>query len=257
MGRCEDINDVWIAGEFDIEKVACDENAKEESLKLSKRAESFIEKSYFTTDEILIGYLNVRSLRKHWVDVNNDPELNKCHVIGLGETWLQENETVELQNFKSGTFVSGGFGKGVAAFSKIPLKNEVKALEPTFSFLSMDIELNTTKVSQLRLLFVYLSKDADFQTVKLKLRPLLTLDLPTVICGDMNFHYSEKSHTMKDYFEDFGFKQMIEEATHDDGNLLDQMYVYPAHLFTVEDVNVKPLYFSDHDALFLKLGANI
>ena len=121
---------MWIAGEFDIEKVACDENAKEESLKLSKRAEAFMEKSYYTTDEILIGYLNVRSLRKHWVDVNNDPELSKCHVIGLGETWLQEKETIELQNFISGTFVSGGFGKGVAAFSKIVLKNEENLFAP-------------------------------------------------------------------------------------------------------------------------------
>ena len=100
---------------------------------------------------------------------------------------------------------------------------------------------------------MYLSKDANYQTAKLKIRPLLTKELPTIICGDMNFHYCEKSHTMKDYLEDLEFKQMIEEITHDGGHLLDQVYVYPPQLLSEEDVATKPLYFSDHDALFLKL----
>ena len=70
---------------------------------------------------------------------------------------------------------------------------------------------------------MYLSKDADYQAVKLKIRPLLTREMPVVICGDMNFHYCEKSHAMKDYLEDLGFRQMIGEATHDDGNLLETL----------------------------------
>ena len=72
MGRCERIEDVWIAGDFKLDKVECDEAAKEESVKLAERAKIFAEKSYFNTNELLIGFLNVRSLRKHKIDVDND-----------------------------------------------------------------------------------------------------------------------------------------------------------------------------------------
>ena len=44
LGRCERIDDVWIAGEFKLDKVECDEAAKEESIKLAKRAKAFAEK---------------------------------------------------------------------------------------------------------------------------------------------------------------------------------------------------------------------
>ena len=154
LGRCERIDDVWIAGDFKLEKVECDEDAKKESVKLAEKAKAFIEKSYFTTNEVLIGFLNVRSLRKHKIDVDNDPELSKCHLLGLGETWLHDGESVDLLNFETSAFVSGGFGKGVAAFSKIVLTNAVKVLDPTFCFLSVDIDLKTTKVSQMRLIFI-------------------------------------------------------------------------------------------------------
>ena len=200
--------------------------------------------------------MNACSLRKHAIDIDIDAELGKCRVLGVAETWLYENEEIRLEKFSSSTFVSGGPGKGVAAYTKEEnFENVEKVIEPSFSFISSDhiLKLHCEEVN-LRIIFVYLSSKANYQDFKVKLRPLLTKDLPTIIMGDMNFHYSEDPHSVKDYLEDYGFKQIVEEPTNDKaGHVLDQVYVYPPNLVTRDDLELKPLYFSDHDALCVKI----
>ena len=217
----------------------------------------FAQKSFFATDELIIGFLNACSLRKHAIDIDIDAELNKCHVLGIAETWLYENEEISLQQFSSSTFVSGGPGKGVAAYTKEEhFENVVKVIEPTFSFISSDFhfKINNEELN-LRVIFVYLSSKANYQEFKIRIRSLLTRDLPTIIMGDMNFHYSEEQHSVKDYLEDcYGFKQIVQEATNDKaGHILDQVYVHPPNLVTEDDLELKPLYFSDHDAICVKI----
>ena len=133
-------------------------------------------------------------------------------------------------------------------------ENVVKVIEDTFSFISSDFKFNDEEL-HLRVIFVYLSSRANYQEFKVRIRSLLTKDLPTIIMGDMNFHYSEEAHSVKDYLEDcYGFKQIVQEATNDKaGHILDQVYVHPPNLFTEDDLELKPLYFSDHDALCLKI----
>ena len=205
---------------------------------------------------MLIGFLNACSLRKHAIDIDIDAELGKCHVLGVAETWLYENEEIRLEKFSSSTFVSGGPGKGVAAYTKEEnFENVEKVIEPSFSFISSDHILKMGgEELKLRIIFVYLSSKANYQDFKVKLRPLLTKDLPTIIMGDMNFHYSEDQHSVKDYLEDYAFKQIVEEPTNDKaGHLLDQVYVHPPNLFKEDDLELKPLYFSDHDAICVRI----
>ena len=86
LGRNESLDDIWIAGDFKPEKIACNQSAIEESKKLRERAEVFAQKSFFATDELIIGFLNACSLRKHAIDIDIDAELNKCHILGIAET---------------------------------------------------------------------------------------------------------------------------------------------------------------------------
>ena len=69
------------------------------------------------------------------------------------------------------------------------------------------------------------------------------------------FYESLFKHNMfKSCLEDFGFHQLIEKATHDDGHALDHIYVSDEKIFPKENIYLKPLYFSDHDAICIGLG---
>ena len=252
LGRCECLEDIWIDGGmdgFDPKKIVCNPEAKEESEKLAKRAQSLREQSFFYQQDFFIAFLNVRSLKKHWQDIQCDAELLQCQLLGLAETWLSDGETIDLQHFPVTEFANGGNGKGTVAYAKDSFINVMSISEPTFSFVSVTISVNGVPT---KVIFVYLSTKANYLDFLLKLRPQLSRDLPTILMGDFNFHFSDQKHVVKDYLEENGFRQMIHEATHDEGNILDQIYARPPELLTRKVIYQKPLYFSDHDALCVK-----
>ena len=184
-GRCESINDMWIAGSFDPTKITGNELAKKESERLAKEAQLAIESSFFAKDYMFITFLNARSLRKHQEDIKNDPELMNSTILGIAETHLYVNEEVIIEGFE-GSFVNAGKGKGIAAFTKISAQNITKINQLSFTAISLELE-------NLRIIFCYMSSTINMEEVNNHLRPvLLTKRKPTVIIGDMNFHFSEK-----------------------------------------------------------------
>ena len=184
-GRCESISDLWIEGLFDPSKITCSELALKETERLTKEAQLSIESSFFAKNYTFITFLNSRSLRKHQKDIMNDPELMKSAILGIAETHLHVNEEIILEGFE-GSFVNAGKGKGVAAFTKISVQNVTKINQPSFTAISLELE-------NLRIIFCYMSSTINMEEVNIHLRPvLLTKRKPTIIIGDMNFHFSEK-----------------------------------------------------------------
>ena len=152
---------------------------------MAKDAQLSIESSFFAKDHVFITFLNARSLRKHQKDIANDPELMNSAILGIAETHLHVNEEVGLDGFE-GSFVNAGKGKGVAAFTKIVVQNITKINQPSFSAISLELE-------NLRIVFCYMSSDINMEEVNNHLRPvLLEKKKPTLIIGDMNFHFSKK-----------------------------------------------------------------
>ena len=62
-----------------------------------------------------------------------------------------------------------------------------------------------------------------------------------------------KQNMFKSCLEYFGFHQLIEKPTHDEGHRLDHVYVSDRRIFPKENLYFKPLYFSDHDAICIGL----
>ena len=121
FGRSQRLEDIHICGAFEKEGIKYDEDALLETKRLEKVFDDNEEvKKLKRANHWKISYLNVSSLNAHWEDVSIDNEINDSDVIGLGETWLEENKTVDLLNF-AGYFANFGRGKGQAAFSKMQL----------------------------------------------------------------------------------------------------------------------------------------
>ena len=246
LGRSECLEDLWIAGEFDISGIKYSELAKKESERLANEAQLAIDSSFYAKDSCtFITFLNARSLRKHQQDIMNDPELMKSAILGIAETHLNEYEEVHLEGFE-GSFVNGGKGKGVAAFIKVPIIASTKTLHPSFSAILLELE-------NIKIAFVYMASQTNMEEVNLYLGPMLQdKEKPTIIFGDMNFHFTEKQHQLKSFFEDLGFQQIIDKVTHDEGHTIDHIYTSDLRILSKENVFLKTLYFSDHDALSIR-----
>ena len=71
----------------------------------------------------------------------------------------------------------------------------------------------------------------------------------TLICGDFNLNPSENELSKK--LVATGFHQIVSEATHVKGGILDHVYSKPFQQVT--KLFIHPLYFSDHDAICVTL----
>ena len=239
---------MWIAGDFDTKQIKCSSFARDEVQRLSLKAKTTRDESFFASDDyIYVSFLNARSLRKHNEDISEDDELMKSTVIGVAETHLHEDESVELQGFVGNYSVNAGKGKGTAAFSKVIPTSVVEIKKENFSAIFLTFE-------DVRIGFVYVSKGAsviEFETYIIHL--LQDNHMPTIVIGDMNYHYLEDKHALKALFTKVGYIQMIDQVTHDEGHILDHIYISSQDVLSKQDIYLKPLYFSDHDAICLKM----
>ena len=247
FGRCESLEDMWIAGKFDTKQIKCSNFARKEVEKLSLKGKATREASFFATDAyVYVTFLNSRSLRKHHEDISNDEELMKSNVMGIAETHLYDGETVELEGFEA-NLVNDGKGKGVAAFSKMSPINVTKIKKENFSAIFLTF-------GDYRIVYIYVSKGANIEEIKTEIVPLLQdKSKPTIVMGDMNYDYQEAKHPLKYLFSEIDYIQMVEKVTHDEGNLLDHIYISSPNVLSKEDIYLKPLYFSDHDALCIRI----
>jgi len=71
-----------------------------------------------------------------------------------------------------------------------------------------------------------------------------------LLLGDFNEDLMENKTTIKNFFEQSGFKQLILEPTTDQGSLLDHIYFNGNSSTKTE---VCDTYYSDHDATLLAI----
>ena len=84
---------------FDQKKIYCNEAAKTEVTRIKKESLTKIKTKWDTSESIKIASLNIRSLKKHSEDLENDAYLNKSDIICISETWLNENLIGKFSNF--------------------------------------------------------------------------------------------------------------------------------------------------------------
>ena len=242
LGRNENLKDIYISGDLTKDAINVSQRALDESKKLLKifqDNQAILESKADTYFQIT--FLNIRSLKAHLDDMLKDERLMSNQVIALGETWLHCEEEVTVDGFLA-HHIKGGKGKGLSVFSKYDYLEEPKCLSlSTLSAMSI-------KTPRIDLIFLYLSKDFDFSSLKEHLYSWIDPRRPTAILGDMNWHYEARSqHTMYKYLEALGFQQVIQNVTHEKGNLIDHIYINDTLLNQQAFAESVPVYYSDHN----------
>ena len=82
LGRCEVLDDIYIAGNFQADGIACSTDALNEA----NRLQEIFEKDDDQNEEdqkFKISFLNTRSLKKHEIDLRMEPLLMKADIFCL------------------------------------------------------------------------------------------------------------------------------------------------------------------------------
>ena len=254
LGRCQKLEDIHIVGKFDKSQIKCDPNALEMKYKLDFKDQLRSEKlANELRNSFVISFVNVNRLFPHLPDVLSDHILLNSDVFGLAETWLENEEQIIVDDFK-GFFHNVRKGQGTAAFVKNKIHCEVTRFSQVggenISEKISGILVNTEKVD---IIFLYLSKHYIWNDLKTCLERWIPSEKPAAILGDLNWNYLESfSNPMKEYLLSKDFKQLVNEPTHDAGNLIDHAYVNQELLKLNVTLSKYCIEYSDHDILQIK-----
>ena len=107
------------------------------------------------------------------------------------------------------------------------------------------------KTSFCQILFVYLSKGVDITNLKEFMDKNFDMNKNIAIMGDFNQDGNDENCRLIEFMKQTGFTQLIQDPTHEEGGLLDHIYVN--QLLYEENVVVRtdPVYYSDHDIVTL------
>ena len=245
LGRCERLEDVYIVGSFNPKYIHCSKDALIESQKIEEidmqRRE--LEEEILSTS-LRVSYLNVQSLPAHVEDVKKVPQLMQSNIMALGETWLHEDQKIELDGLQS-HFVNDGRGKGLAIYHNLEFCT-------VGTYKADKISAINVHVADVTFIFLYLSKSFSYESLEKVLDKWIDTRVPTAILGDVNWDWNSK-HPMKSYLQGKRFKQLVKRATHEKGNILDHIYVCPK--FSTKDFSTMQysVTFTDHDVIELCL----
>ena len=249
LSRCERLQDIYIVGDFAKSGIKCNSYAIVETEELDKAFDQRMSKEEEDWNTSLsVSYLNVRSIESmdgHIVEVAKETLLTKSNIFALGETWLSEGEERKVEGFHD-TYQSNGKGKGIAVYSKEHQANVQRFSSKLASAMMVDEE-------KLKTIFLYLSKGFDWNELQFVLSCWISSSKPTIIIGDMNWHFP-KNHQMKTYLSKRGFTQLIQRATHQEGHIIDHLYVSTClqEQFSYKVIQ-NSVHFSDHDIIGIQL----
>ena len=206
-------------------------NSEKEALNTIKKDENSFE----------IISMNIRSLRKNFVDVMRLFEFQPCDVMCLQETWLMPGE--DPAKYEVGGMIpwlnSVGLGKGLATYCSQPFKFKQH-------YCLQDCQLTKITSEKLEIINVYRSSQCrDFEN---ELESLMNIKKPTIVCGDTNINVGAGSCRLMELMTNLGFEQLITGSTHDKGGCIDQVFVNSLLNATVA-VEKTRVQFTDHDQL--------
>ena len=198
--------------------------------------------------EFKLVSLNIRSLKKHFVNLNYEPQIKGSDVILVQQTCLGISECIDryqLAGYMS-HFNSYGDGKGIALYHKAEFKQVCDIKKEKYQISKLESE-------KLDIIAVYRSSDSskssmiDFLS---DMRTLIFKKKKILILGDFNFNAScqDQNYILRQ-LENWNFKQLIQNPTHIQGGVIDHCYISNNLPLDSISLSQKSVYYTDHDII--------
>ena len=245
LSRSECLEDIYITGKLDIEQIRCSEMALSESTRLEDRFNNRLIKIQ-KKKSFVISFLNCNRLMPHIEDICKDHMLIDSDIFALAETWLKPGELAPINGFTH-VYENVRDGQGLVSYQKQTLMYKSK------SYSSEKISAILIVANNLTFIFLYLSKNYSWEELKIILAEWINLNDEVAIMGDMNWNFEKSSCKMKEYLNENDFNQLISVPTHDEGGLIDHLYVNSKLQRRNIFFSTKCRYYTDHDLVQLSI----
>ena len=246
LSRVEDLHQIYILDCIKEEKLRPSAKALAELEEMNKRSinQNPIPWRQRKPNSLNISSMNCMNLMNNYTDIIQDKTILESTLIALSETWLQPESTPSINGYQS-HFNSVGPGKGIAVFFKENI------FQHSLDIQSDKMQLTKMESPKLDVIVVYRSEQGNSTELLQHIQDLITPMKTTAVCGDFNICYlSTRNNRITKYLEQNGFKQLVKEATHIKGRLLDHFYIrqHEKDSPATSVFRYSP-YYSDHDAI--------
>ena len=108
---------------------------------------------------------------------------------------------------------------------------------------------------KLKVIGVYRSQEGDTANLINEIKSLVDREKTTVIGGDINIcALTQRKNLVTESLEEIGFKQLVTQATHENGRALDHVYIRQGKTAKFDwALEFFPKYYSDHDGVCLTM----
>ena len=248
LSRVQQIEQVFILGKLDESKirtsrVALYELNRMKEVSLNTNLTPWLKEQ---KNGLKVASLNCAGLAPHFIDIECDENLMKADVIHLIETSIEKEDE---QNFSlegySSHYISIGNVKGLVIYFKSGVVEYEQEVTET------NMQIVKLSSSELDTINVYRSRNGHSVELLNHIRKMLNVDKPTLITGDFNICYlTNKNNRMSQGLENHSFSQLVKEATHIRGGLIDHAYWRDTNrVWNDPEIQRYSPYYSDHDAI--------
>ena len=245
LSRVQEFEQIYILESLPAGNIRASAKALAELSEMNKRSINHNPIPWRQQNETLIkiASLNCMNLINNHEDIICDKTLMESTIILFSETWLDQETELNINGYKA-HYNSIGAGKGLAVY----MKND--NYHPTIDIKQEKIQITKLQSRELEIITVYRSEQGNSMELLQHLKVMIETKVATIVCGDFNICYNaSRNNRVTQYLENNGFKQMMKEATHIKGRIIDHFYFKPGKGIS-EKVSIfrySP-YYSDHDA---------
>ena len=262
LSRVKALSDLSLVGDINRKSIRADKQTENEyerlraSQNLDDNSTNIISKS--NAHNVVITLLNIRSFKKHYLDVRHDSKIVESDIMALTETRLKDlHSTNDIKNALSGFQIifqnkSNDFlSLAICVNSDQAIVASGKRFFPEVNGFLVDLSKEKMKVN---MLLLYRPKDMHPLLFCNNLENIVSSHEVKIVLGDFNINFYDEtdSQHLKQMMNASNYSQIAEGATFVSfGCLLDHVYVKQSLLDTFKDIKceVKSVYYSGHDSV--------
>jgi len=256
LSRVTTLSGLYLLGNYSKSAINVNTSADKEYERLRvERPFSPVEKLEILDENLTITLLNIRSLRKHAVDINSDKRLVNNDILFLTETQLSPNNpTADIEQTLS-CFQFEFNSSHISKYKSLAFcyQNQVSVIEhekhegmsiltirkPSFADISIKIAL------------IYRQPNSTLRTFYEVIQAVVERQID-ILLGDFNIDAFDSSDQLQEILT--LYQLVINEPTHLSGSLIDHFYIRKTILENYDfNTIVTNIYFSDHDAVSFQL----
>ena len=197
--------------------------------------------------------LNCQSLQGKISHIREDKIVMRSDIICLSETWLLSDENHENLQIEGFSLQANGVGrgKGLATYFKRDIFQHCKDIKEQY------FQISKLTSQSLDVISIYRSKESKVNALLKEIEQMIQWDQTTLICGDFNICYiSDRNNKLLSALVYLGFAQLVQEATHIKGGLIDHVYIRDGRKIAKADCSLYSPYYCamDHDALLTTIN---